>query len=68
MLVGEEVARLSDWLASVWVTRVNNFGVLARIAKGGCRWHLEHTVLHTMLLSVMSKNQIVSSLEQWHKV
>ena len=50
MLIGEEIARLSDWLAGVWVTRMNYFGELAGIAEGVCRWHLEHSVLHTMLL------------------
>jgi hypothetical protein len=29
---------------------MNYFGELAGIAEGVCRWHLEHSVLHTMLL------------------
>ena len=52
MLISEEVSRLRDWLAIVWVTRMNNFWVLVRIAEGGCRGHLEHAVLHTMLLPI----------------
>ena len=64
MLVGEEVARLSDWLTIFWVTRVNYFGELVSLAEGGCRWHLEHSVLHAILLSVIGRNQMISGLGQ----
>jgi len=63
MFVCEEVARLCHWLTIVWVTRVNNFGVLVRIAEGSCRRHLEHTMFQTMFLPIKRRKQIVSALE-----